>query len=324
MGILEKIEEHFGASGELPFGILFEKERAIISYPQGGETVMLEPVEGVLLSRHRIHCTGFEVSTKGIGEGIKLNYCITGRLEIAMEDGRALYMGPGELSLETSTAWDFSFPCDFYQGVEVFLHQSCFADPPGLFKEAGIDLRAVAARLSTPKVRNWTKEADGATKRLFLELFEPHSFAEDAAACIGIARLLLALAEQGAPTREFGSPILTKRQVRVAKEAERILAGDLSRRRSIESVAAKLGVKPTSLKSYFKGVYGTSVSDYLRTARMDSAAEMLEKGDMPVSEVARAVGFANAGKFSEAFRNAYGSNPLRYRRSAREDEANER
>ena len=73
-------------------------------------------------------------------------------------------------------------------------------------------------------MRSWTKRSDDATERAFLTIFEPRRFAEDASARIGIAQLLLKLAEDGAPARDFDSTILTKRQVDLAKEAERMLA----------------------------------------------------------------------------------------------------
>ena len=162
-------------------------------------------------------------------------------------------------------------------------------------------------------MRSWTKRSDDATERAFLTIFEPRRFAEDASARIGIAQLLLKLAEDGAPARDFDSTILTKRQVDLAKEAERILAGDLSKRKSIESIAAELGVKPTALKTCFKGVYGAPISEYLHKKRMRTAALLLETGDDSVAAIAHSVGFANAGKFSEAFKRAYGTTPLKYR-----------
>lgn len=313
MRILDHIEQTLERTPSLPFEVVFKGERAMISYPEGGFTEMMESIEGILVMKHCVKSSGFKMSTKGIGEGVKLNYCIAGRLEVSMNDGRSFYLGPGELSVKTSTASEFSFPCGFYQGVEIFIHPSCLNTPPRLFVEAGIDLAAVVARLSTPEMRSWTKRSDDATERAFLTIFEPRRFAEDASARIGIAQLLLKLAEDGAPARDFDSTILTKRQVDLAKEAERILAGDLSKRKSIESIAAELGVKPTALKTYFKGVYGAPISEYLHKKRMRTAALLLETEDDSVAAIAHSVGFANAGKFSEAFKRAYGTTPLKYR-----------
>lgn len=315
MRILSHIERALNRTAPLPFETTFEGGRATIVYPEGGSTEISEPIEGILTSKHRMRSSGFEMSTRGIGDGVKLNCCIAGRLEVSMADGRNFYLGPGEFSVETSTASEFSFPCGFYQGVEIFVHSSCLNEPPRLFEEAGIDLASTLMRLSTPEMRSWTKKSDEATRRAFLDIFEPCRFAGISSARIGVARLLLKLAENGAPARESDSTILTKRQVDLAKEAERMLAGNLSERRSIALVAEELGVKPTALKTYFKGVYGIPISEYLHKKRMRTAAFLLETGSEPVSSIAHAVGFANAGKFSEAFKMVYGTTPLKYRRS---------
>lgn len=315
MRILSTIERILSRTTSLPFEAVFEDEKAMLIYPEGELTEMSEPIEGILVSKHRVRSSGFEISTRGVGDGVKLNYCIAGRLEVSMADGRSFYLGPGELSVETSTASGFSFPCNFYQGVEVFIHSSCLNTPPRFFEEAGIDLASVLVRLSTPDMRSWTKKSDEATRQAFLAIFEPCRFAENAFARIGVARLLLKLAEDGAPARESDSAIFTKRQVDLAKEAERMLAGNLAERKSVALVAEELGVKPTALKTYFKGVYGVSVSEYLHKKRMVTAASLLEQGTDPVASIAHAVGFANAGKFSEAFKKAYGTTPLKYRLS---------
>lgn len=316
MSILSHIERALDRTAPIPFKAVFEGGRATIHYPEGGLTEMAEPIEGILVSKHRVRSSGFEMSTRGIGDGMKLNYCIAGRLEVSMKDDRSFYLGPGEFSVETSTASKFSFPCDFYQGVEVFIHSTCLSAPPRFFEEAGIDLAAVTSRLSTSEMRSWTKKSDEATKRAFLAIFEPCQIAGDASARLGIAQLLLKLAEDGAPARESDSTILTKRQVDLAKETERILAGNLSERKSVALVAEELGVKPTALKTYFKRVYGVPISEYLHKKRMQTAAFLLETSGGSVASIARAVGFANAGKFSEAFRRYYGTTPLKYRLSS--------
>ena len=315
MGLLSGMYEHLSSmDSALPFDITIDGSTARMTHHQGGMTTMLEPMEGILLSRHQIKSAGFKLSTKGVGDGVKINYCISGRLEVSMDGGRTLYMGPGDLSVETSTAWDFSFPCDFYEGIELFLHRMCLESPPRLFEEVGMDLRSVIAQLGTTRIHNWTRRADDSTRRAFLSLFKMRRRNEEVAVRIGIIQLLLELSEQGAPPREADSTIFTRRQVDLAKQAECLLTDDLSQRRSIDSVASELGIKPTVLKTYFKGVYGINISELLSELRMEEARRLVLMGDGSIADGAHAVGFANAGKFSEAFRKRYGMTPLRDRK----------
>ena len=278
-----------------------------------GSTILHEPIEGVVLSYHRMSTPGFAVSTKGIGEGVKLNYCVSGRLEVSMADGHTMFMAPGDLSVETSTAWDFSFPCAFYEGVELFLHRSSLARPPEFFAACGVDLNEIAAHLRAGRIRNWTRAAAPEESRLFRELIPGAGDFEHARLRLTIPLLLLRIAGSGAPRRESESAIYSRRQVDIAKRAEALLTDDISRRRSIAKVAALLGVRPTTLKGYFKGVYGVCISDYLLDVRMSRAEKLLKHGDSPVADIAHAVGYANVGKFCEAFRRKFGMTPLKYR-----------
>lgn len=313
--ITEALDQH---PGHLPFAIEARRDTIVLTYATGqGATFLREPIDGVVLSYHHMKSPGFGISTKGIGDGVKLNYCIAGRLEVSMADGRTLFMSPGDLSVETSTAWKFSFPCGFYEGIELFLHRSSLDSPPPFFEECGIDLKRLVSRLGNDRMRNWTRTADERTARLFTELLPKAGDCEQARLRLTCALLLLALADFGVPCRESDSAIFSKRQVSIAKQAESLLTDDLSRRRSIADVAAQLGVKPTTLKEYFKGVYGKCISDYLLDARMSRADEMLREQDMPVADVARSLGYSHVGKFCEAFKHRFGATPLKYRQQSR-------
>ena len=49
-------------------------------------------------------------------------------------------------------------------------------------------------------------------------------------------------------------------------------------------LAEKFSVGETSLKNYFRGVYGQNISTYLREARMKAAAEFLEDTSRPIAK----------------------------------------
>jgi AraC-like DNA-binding protein len=73
-------------------------------------------------------------------------------------------------------------------------------------------------------------------------------------------------------------------------------------------------VSESSLKGYFRAVFGEGVSDHLARLRMEKAAALLREGSLSVLEVSRAVGFANQGKFSEFFANHAECTLREYRR----------
>ena len=100
----------------------------------------------------------------------------------------------------------------------------------------------------------------------------------------------------------------------IAKKAEQILTADLRKHIPVRLLAEKFSVGETSLKNYFRGVYGQNISTYLREARMKAAAEFLEDTSRPIAEIAEQIGYSNQGKFAAVFKKQFGMSPLEYRR----------
>ena len=83
----------------------------------------------------------------------------------------------------------------------------------------------------------------------------------------------------------------------------------------MKQVEQQFGVSETSLKYYFRGVYGKNVSDYLRDLRMSMAEKLLTETTLSISEIASQIGYKKQGKFAEVFRQQFQMNPLEYRRT---------
>ncbi|WP_444657958.1 helix-turn-helix domain-containing protein [Caproiciproducens sp. R2] len=71
----------------------------------------------------------------------------------------------------------------------------------------------------------------------------------------------------------------------------------------------------TKLKCCFKSYFDCTVADYIQRVRIDQAEHLLAYTDLPVGEVAKAVGYTAAGHFAELFRSAKGILPLEYRKA---------
>lgn len=83
---------------------------------------------------------------------------------------------------------------------------------------------------------------------------------------------------------------------------------------SIQSIARTAGMGQQKLMTGFRQLYGTTIYGYLKRLRMERAAELLCETVMPVTEIAREVGYHGDGHFQQAFREAYGTTPGKFRR----------
>lgn len=87
---------------------------------------------------------------------------------------------------------------------------------------------------------------------------------------------------------------------------------------SIEMLAKIACMGTTKLKRCFKIHFGCTIADYIQQVRIDHAEHLLSYTDLPVGEVAKAVGYTAAGHFAELFRKTKGTLPLEYRKMMQE------
>ena len=106
----------------------------------------------------------------------------------------------------------------------------------------------------------------------------------------------------------------TESQVVIAKQTEKIITEDLGRHYPVWKLADSFSISETSLKNYFRGVFGENISAYLKKQRMEQAAKLLLSSRQSVSAVAEQVGYQNQSKFAAAFKKYFGDSPLEYRR----------
>lgn len=103
-------------------------------------------------------------------------------------------------------------------------------------------------------------------------------------------------------------------QVKIIREIHDDLAQHMDRRVTIEELAHRYLINPTTLKTVFKEVYGSSLAAHMKEHRMERAAALLRETDLSVAEIAGQVGYESQSKFTAAFKEQYGQLPKEYRR----------
>ena len=83
---------------------------------------------------------------------------------------------------------------------------------------------------------------------------------------------------------------------------------------SLSDAASAFGLSPKYFSRYFKKNFNCSFVDYLTGFRLDRAVDLLLSTDLPVSEIAPAVGFDNLSYFIKRFKKARGCTPLQFRK----------
>lgn len=86
---------------------------------------------------------------------------------------------------------------------------------------------------------------------------------------------------------------------------------------SLLNLAKQVGINDWKLKRGFRQVFGTTVFGYLYHHRMKVAQQLLIEKQLIVADVAKAVGYLNAGHFAAAFKKKFGMTPKEFRATER-------
>lgn len=81
---------------------------------------------------------------------------------------------------------------------------------------------------------------------------------------------------------------------------------------SVEDLQKELGISRMQLHRKLKALTDLSATEFVRSIRLKRAAEMLEKGQDNVSQIAYQVGFSSLSYFTKCFKEQFGSNPSMY------------
>ena len=222
-----------------------------------------------------------------------INYCVSGRSELLLDDGSYIYLKENDFCVSEQTAQkEYIFPTKQYQGIKIYFDLSLLLQSCGeLLKSFSLDLPTLEENYCGNH-KTYINEADSELENIFQNLWR--------------------LSERPSI---FHLQIYTETQVEIAKRAAQILSDDLRQHIPVRQIAERFSVSETSLKNYFRGVYGQNISTWLREIRMNEAARLLSDTKRPIAEISEQVGYSNQGKFAAVFKKQFGLSPLEYRRS---------
>ena len=94
-------------------------------------------------------------------------------------------------------------------------------------------------------------------------------------------------------------------------QVNEIIAANLDNEQfGVTELAGKLNMSRSNLYRRIKSGTGITVSQFIRTARLNKALELLESEFLNVAETAYMTGFGSATYFSKCFRDHFGYPPF--------------
>lgn len=247
-----------------------------------------------------------------------INHCEEGRIECKFTSGDYLYMGPGDMSLGWHIHADYQhenyFPTKLFKGI-VLLVDVEKAQPvlDALVTEARIDLTQLANRFCEHSDFGMMMEETESVRQIFSSLYSVPNQIKEHYFKLKVIEIFLLLSVISTTNHEKRSSY-RKQQVDIVKAVNEHISTQFMKRITIDSLSDRFDIPTSTLKRCFKGVYGTTIHQYLKECRINAAKRLLQESDQSILEIANAVGYENGSKFTSAFKEATGVTPSAYRK----------
>ncbi|MBU5317537.1 AraC family transcriptional regulator [Clostridium bornimense] len=249
---------------------------------------------------------------------LSINYCISGRCELFLDNDTFVYLANGDFSIIKRPAQkQYTYPLRIYEGIELFIDIDIISkEAPFINETFHLDFHKLLD-LYCPANKTYISHCTENTKQIFSKiwaLYDEEPSKSIFSMQLYVLKLLdILLNKKHIPTTK-SSTFFTSTQVEIAQKTEHIITSDLKHHYPAWKLAKLFSISETSLKNYFRGVYGQNISVYLREIRMNAAANMLANTKMPISKISEQVGYSNQSKFASVFKLQYKMSPLEYRR----------
>src|SRR3984957_3614410 len=90
---------------------------------------------------------------------------------------------------------------------------------------------------------------------------------------------------------------------------------------AVEKLARVCNLSRSAFAARFAARVGKAPATYLVHVRLDAATSLLRDTSLPVTRIAKNVGYTSEAAFSRAFKNRYGTPPARWRRGTRANQS---
>ena len=299
---------------EVEHGTIYE-----MNTPQGKAKMHSYPVfGGVELTFQEVTMKEIRHRAKPLEGMFEIHYCKEGRIECAFDNGKVLYMDENDISVgwkeSPSYVHSTKFPTAYYKGINLSIYIPKAQEMVNKFVgHDRINLRDVCNRFCQDFEFGFVCRRESRLSDIFKSLYDlpnevmPHLFQLK---CMEIILLLSTITSDD----DCCMPYFERKHVESVKRMHEFLVKNLHQKPTIEELAKTYGLAPTALKKCFKGIYGSSIHQYVKHMRIKKAAKDLVNTNDSILSIANRYGYENASKFAEAFRVIMGHKPSEYRK----------
>lgn len=107
---------------------------------------------------------------------------------------------------------------------------------------------------------------------------------------------------------------ITINHAKIIEQVKNDLTMDLTKHVTIDQLANKYSISPTTLKNSFKKIYGKPIFQWQKEYKLDYACKLLNESTYNISEISEMIGYKSSSNFSKSFKKYVGCSPSEYRK----------
>ena len=277
----------------------------------------VELYPGIELSYLTLTADKLSVHHAAFDHILEINYCHSGRIGWKMGNGNSVYLGQKDFSLHTmKTCADsvISLPNGDYEGLTISIDLRELTDnPPEVLSGTGITGTFLYDKFckNSPITSLAGNEQ---TEGIFSAFYGHPEHLQLSWQKIKVLELLLYLGGLKVDSKNCLTEYQSE-QIEIIRKIHEQLTEHMGQRFTIETLSKQYLINPTTLKTMFKSVYGTSIAAHIKEHRMEKAAKLLRETSLSIAEIAESVGYDSQSRFTAAFKEYSGKLPKDYRNS---------
>ncbi len=277
------------------------------------KTVELYP--GIELSYFTLAAESLSVHHAALDHIFEINYCRLGRIGWKMGNGNSVYLGQKDFSLHTLKACAdsvMSLPNGTYEGLTISIDLKVLTDnPPEILSGTGITGKFLYDKFCKNS-SIISLAGNEQTEQIFSAFYDQPEHLKLPYQKIKVLELLLYISTLEIDTDNRLTEYHSE-QIETVRTIHEQLISHMEQRFTIESLSKQFLMNPTTLKTIFKSVYGTSIAAHMKEHRMEQAAKLLRETGLSIADIAGRVGYDSQSRFTAAFKEYSGKLPKDYR-----------
>ncbi len=277
---------------------------------------MITVYPGIFAEYHDFTCDQKHFHHNAKPNMLEINHCHYGRVGWTLNNGQSIYMGEGDTTLHSSVLCATSnmhFPLGSYQGITITIDfDEIMSNPPEFLEGLPIDYEKLL-HVYCRKDKSFTMNTESDIDHIFHSLYHLPEYLKETYLKLRTIELIIYLSRNLAPTSP--TPRYHSDIIAAIEKIHTQMTGHLDVRYTIQALSEQYLINTSTLKDAFKAVYGMAIAAYMKEYRMRHAAKLLRHTDDSIKEIGRQVGYESASKFTNAFKEVFGTLPKDYRNS---------